>query len=344
MSTARLSLFSAICLSAVVATATAVPALRVDQLVHDSDVVAIVSVERIDDAGAITTELNGQPLPANAFVAQADVLEVIKGMCAEKITIRYELLSTGIYAGLPQRVRSVAFLRSAGGEFRFTSPFYPTLPADPKPEPSAEKSPEPDATERVVAELGKALISSESTVSDKNFILLHAQGVPKSSRAFAEALKTAEKRENNIDLRYRMIAELIGRDDVSELGHAKEWLLSTVLTPGQREMFSYAIGERLSNPLAAPSISELIRSPYTVTRRAAARALWRIGDRTTVGSLAVALQDNDNDVRYYAVRGLAVMNNEPEWDPSIPEFSENGIRYVHHWTEWAQANGYIKRR
>jgi HEAT repeat protein len=96
-----------------------------------------------------------------------------------------------------------------------------------------------------------------------------------------------------------------------------------------------AIANQIKNPDAAPALAGLLQSGDAETRRAAAEGLWHSAATRAVPDLAKALQDEDEQVRFYAVRALAELNDEPRWGPSIVEFQEHQQQYLSHWQDWA---------
>jgi hypothetical protein len=51
-------------------------------------------------------------------------------------------------------------------------------------------------------------------------------------------------------------------------------------------------------------------------------------------ALATALDDDDVEVRYTAVMGLAETTGQKGWGPSMPAFVEDEQRYLQYWRDW----------
>ena len=103
-------------------------------------------------------------------------------------------------------------------------------------------------------------------------------------------------------------------------------------------MLEYVVGTSVTNPAAVPPLSSLVHSPYSSTREAVIEAFWHIGTRSVAPTVASALTDSDQKVRYYAVRALAAVNGQPEWGPSIPEFDEHESKYIQHWLDYSKSH------
>ena len=88
-------------------------------------------------------------------------------------------------------------------------------------------------------------------------------------------------------------------------------------------------------PGAVPGMASLLASKSVEVRRAAALVLSQIGTEPVIAPLAnIALNDKDQDVRYYAVLGLSEasgLDNAPTWEAFRQD--EGGVtRFWHHWT------------
>ncbi|MGH9905253.1 MAG: hypothetical protein ACRD8U_06660 [Pyrinomonadaceae bacterium] len=66
-------------------------------------------------------------------------------------------------------------------------------------------------------------------------------------------------------------------------------------------------------------------------------ALRQMRVSEAIDGLVVALEDNDRDVRYEAVVGLAEFTGQSAWGPAIWVFQRDEQTYLAHWIEWAKA-------
>jgi HEAT repeat protein len=84
------------------------------------------------------------------------------------------------------------------------------------------------------------------------------------------------------------------------------------------------------------------------TRRDAAGALRKIGTEAVIAPLSKALYDEDWEVRWMAVMGLAGVagpdEDDESWYPSHSAFKENEQHYLDHWREWVKKKGIELKR
>lgn len=94
----------------------------------------------------------------------------------------------------------------------------------------------------------------------------------------------------------------------------------------------------LKSPNAVPTLAALLNSSEVAVRRAAASVLSEIATRATIAPLAkLALNDPDQNVRYYAVLGLATATETGE-APAMDRFEKNEAALLTHWRSWARFN------
>ncbi|MGH9905254.1 MAG: HEAT repeat domain-containing protein, partial [Pyrinomonadaceae bacterium] len=80
----------------------------------------------------------------------------------------------------------------------------------------------------------------------------------------------------------------------------------------------------------------LLRSSNSRTRWGAASALRQMRVMEAVEGLVIALGDNDRDVRYEGVIGLAEFTGQNDWAPDTGSFASDEQKYLDHWKEWAR--------
>ena len=84
-------------------------------------------------------------------------------------------------------------------------------------------------------------------------------------------------------------------------------------------------------------LEPLLSSSDDCVREAAVEALWHISAPIVVAALVQRLDDPDEKVRFYAVRGLSDIGNQYGWGgPAEAEFHEHEQKYLAHWQEWAR--------
>lgn len=124
-----------------------------------------------------------------------------------------------------------------------------------------------------------------------------------------------------------------------QVGSAVDLLLGSALSHDERDTLVLAIFWPSQITLAGrapPALAKLLRLGDAPARGAAAEALWHIASPASVRFLGPALEDPDEQVRFYTVRALSDIANESGWGgPSELEFHENQQKYLAHWAEWA---------
>ncbi len=319
-------------------SATAYPGkhLQLEQLVAASDVIAVVDISSIQNIGAIEAEVDGNTVKATQSRADAVLLRDIKGPCPERLSIGF--YRTHVFVGYPGIAAGpqMVFLKQSKEGYVFADLHFPSLPAIAGVTPPVGFASGETPPQRVVAELGRVISSAAAPARDKWAVLARAYAVPRSA-SFSSALQLGLQRANDDDLKYRIQAELMTRDDLSQLSAAEKLLLTGTLNAKQKELFLSVIAGQIKNPDAAPALAGLLQSGDAETRSAAAEGLWHSADIRAVPDLVKALQDESEEVRFYAVRALADINHEPGWGPSSVEFQERQQQYLSHWQDWAAA-------
>jgi hypothetical protein len=312
-----------------------VPNLRIVELVAASDVIVIAHVYDVREEGpAASVVFRGQPIAANEYLAELDVLSTIKGSVSDHLSVKYSLPNTFVgYQGLRLGMR-IIFLRRRGSGFELADPYHPDLPAVSGTLPIHAPT---DSVTAVEQEMLSVIASSSTTPGEKSEILRFDYALPGGNRT-VNALKSALVNAGDEDLRQRIEGELISFGDGAELPNVVSLVLRNSATSNQRVWLLYVVGNKITDPLAIPSLRKLLGSNDDPVREAAAQALWHIADPTAVPSLAGALDDRDESVRFYAVRGCADIAKEIGWGgPSESEFREHEQQYLAHWRAWAKS-------
>jgi HEAT repeats len=312
--------------------------LRIEDLVKASDVIAVADVAEVKAVGpAAPLTFRGQQLPAVAYAAELIVRASIKGAIPSHMLVTYKLPTSFIgYQGLRPGTRLV-FLRKEGTGYSLADPYYPDLPAT-APESTAGFE-TGDYAAIVVHEM-LAVVASSSTTSAQKYEILRVDYVIPTSNEAVAAFKRGLATAREPELTQRLQGELIRLGDISELPNIAQTLLNNLATDNQRVWLLYVIGHDLRNPHAIPALQLLLRSNDNSIREVAAEALWHINDHAAVSNLAMALEDPDELVRFYAVRGCSDIANELGWGgPSESEFHEHQEKYLTHWEDWVKSVG-----
>lgn len=71
----------------------------------------------------------------------------------------------------------------------------------------------------------------------------------------------------------------------------------------------------------------------------AASALSHMEEGKAIPTLAHALNDTDQNVRYRAVMGLSGITLNRKWGPAYAQFKENEQKYLDFWKQWWETEG-----
>jgi HEAT repeat protein len=190
--------------------------------------------------------------------------------------------------------------------------------------------------DNVLCELAEAIRSPSITADQKQQLLFDLQQVrsPLLLSALTSALKSDDK-----TLQLNAAIALLQRNDLSGMPIAADLLIhgAPSIPAYLMHNLSSAIGRDVKDPRAVPSLTEILRESKDVyARRAAASALRNTGSPTAILALKDALNDNDSQVRYYAVIGLAEITGSPDWRPLLEDFNSRESYYVQHLKDYSQ--------
>src|SRR3954468_15785790 len=95
--------------------AVPVPATTIKGLIHNSDLVAIVFVSQIKDAGTSRVEISGKQYDAREYIANLEQIIPLKGSVeATVLRVKFSLPSVWVgYPGLPPNEYRVVFLKKS---------------------------------------------------------------------------------------------------------------------------------------------------------------------------------------------------------------------------------------
>jgi hypothetical protein len=111
-------------------------------------------------------------------------------------------------------------------------------------------------------------------------------------------------------------------------------------TPDQRIWLLYVIGNRITDPRAVGNLRPMLHSASPRLRAVAAQALWNIKSAAALRDIAPLLRDVDEQVRFFAVRALSDIADEPSWGgPGETQFRQHEKEYLDHWENWLKAQG-----
>jgi hypothetical protein len=329
MNKTRMLLLAAALVSvASITSASPVPQLRVAELVQNADVIVVGSVQAIGDLGPGSAVTPSGPLIGRRLVATLVIDRVLKGQnrsSLEFIFVRSD--TSGAYGGIAAGDYRVFFLKGSGDPYELVSPYYPSLVAIRGSTTTAET-----ALDRVCEVLAEVLNSPSESLGSRQSAISALWGV--KSRFAADGLASALG-DDTPAIRFGAASSLLASGDLRALSVADPALMSSGPTVPSDLLHNLIVAiDGLKDLDAIPELDRLLTSPNVETRRRAVRALRFSAATPALDSLAKALDDADNEVRYEAVAGLAGIAGQPQWGPSIPEFNNNPTRYIEHWKAW----------
>jgi hypothetical protein len=289
---------------------------------------------------------------------------VLKGTVggSKRVTIRLNRPQPS-FGGIAAQQYAIFLLRAAGADISVpANPLHPTLPAS----PAEKKGPllSRDALRAVASELvgvletpGATLVNPGSGVHDLvvgtpafqagNVYLAAVEALRTIPYQIAGAPLRAIAASNDAPGRLWAINCLMTMGSSDQIEALKVRYLNEIqpllLKPSPETAFAVsmlanAIEGHLKSPEAVPTLATLLGSDEVAVRRVAASVLSDIATPAVIAPLAkTALADPDEDVRYYAVLGLAEATGARE-PPTMPAFKEDESKYVGYWRGWAATN------
>ena len=300
--------------------AAGIPHFTIERVTEESSLILVGDITEIKDLGvAPPLRFRGQWLQANAYSADISVRRTIKGPILDQITVTYTLPTVfNGYLGLQTGTRMV-FLSGQENTLRLADPYYPDFPA--VPDTMNSETPSLDPAGLVLGEMLRVLESPEASTSDKYRILGIDYALPADGKTVGALRRALISSRDDPEFAEKVQGELIRFGDFSELPNIANLLLEGTATQSGREWLLYTIGNHIKAPQAVPALRSLLRAPDDSVREAATQALWHINDRSTIDLLIKSLDDPDEMVRFYAVRGLSDIVNEVGWGgPTESEF------------------------
>jgi hypothetical protein len=256
----------------------------------------------------------------------------LKGQSSEP-TITIEFVQTITWYGIKDvRAEQVGmfFLKSnASNSFIFTSYYYPFVVAA----MAAPRDGGGSDYDRVLAEVMNVLALPQTTWVDKVDAIDALELI--KAPAILSSLRLAAKSEDQ-RAKLAAVAALLRRNDISELEFAVKMLSRPPRGSDRNSIdnLAYAI-HGVKDPKAIPTLRRFLGYRNVELRRSAAMALRSIGSDAVINPLMKALYDNDRDVRYQAVMGLAQITKQYPWAPARDRYDSDERRYLTYWRDWA---------
>ena len=298
------------------ATHSLVEPLDLERLTSNADLIVIGRVNSISNQGR--------------SVATLSLDKVVKGE-ANAGTIEFEFLTNvpSAYVRIQPQLFGMFFLKQkVDGSYQILDPVYPAVIALAHAVVTGE--PRVDRTVNVV---GQVLLTAKA--DEDRQVAVRVLSSARTERA-TELLRQSAK-DKDVVVRMQSISALLNRDDIETLESAERTLLNPPAgtEPYLLENMSGAL-EGIKDPRAIPALQRLLQSSSTRTRQGAVSALRQMRTMEAVEGLVIALGDNNREVRYEAVIGLAELTGENEWAPATDTFASDEQKYLDHWKEWSR--------
>ena len=313
------------------------PPLDLKHLVGKTDIIVVGRVAGVREGGPALARTASGEFPARAMTATLQVDAVLKGQSPGRSVefgyvrpeemIGYWPIGAGEYGAF--------FLKNAPSGFAVVDPYHPYVVAVPGATVTGRT-----AFDRVVAVLASAL---ESQTASRNVHVMARSALEQTPGPEATEALLMGARARREDVRYHCVAALLRRNNINYLRDAAEILFHPPAGPEPDWVEDIALGlSGVRDPRAIPLLSEILaKSPLVNARRSAAGDLRGMQDPKAVKPLVHGLYDTDIEVQYFAVIGLAVKTGAvTEWSPAEGAFRTDPHKYIAHWRDWAQAQGY----
>ncbi len=331
----KVILFGLIPVVAAFGYCTPVPSLNLALLTQEAELIVIGEVVSVKSEGVSDFIVGGQPIMAYKMTATLKSDRFIKGVSTAKaISFRFRMPKNSIgYASIAPGQFGMFFLRESSDlELVPANPYYPFVVASHTPPVTMGTD-----SEQVVAEVAQVLTTAREPLdSCKRAIevLSRVRSEAPTEAVTAALLQGAQ----NADVSTRLLASaaLLRRNDISTLGMVESILmrLPTNIDQEARPALIFAIQDGVRDSAAVPTLAHLLNAPDSQVRRAAAAALRHTSADTAIYPLSKALRDNDREVRYQAVLGLAQITDQPEWGPPLDLFERKEEHYLNYWKDW----------
>jgi len=297
------------------------------------------------------------------FVVSVDrVLKAAGPSAARRIVVELDLSSAGA-APVAERQYGIFFLRGQtnGSSFVPTDPFHPALFASPARTRSQDKF--TDVLISLTHELAGVLTTSTAALTDpvngvhdtaftaaadqaQDIYFQAASALATIPYAVTSPTLHLIAASNQLPARLWAMFSLFAMADFNDESAKADYLKAvapTLVNP--RPDLAVAVSSlgsvmegRVRSPSALPTLALLLGSTEVAVRRAAASALSKIGTRDVVKPLGrVALNDDDELVRLFAVQGLAKATGAGQV-PSLATFRRDQSGTVHFWQDWMATN------
>ena len=320
------------------ASAAPFPVLDVSALTREAHLITVGQIVSVREEERGNYEIGGQLISARRMVASLNVSRVLKGEADGEVLFRF-FLTDQFDDGYPElgvEQFGMFFLRSTPEGHVPASLYHPFVNVT-----QTRCAAEGTHLARVVAEL-ECVLNSPATIRERIATIWALRTV---QTAETSSVLRRAARELPSPLNLLAAGMLLSRNDTSVLPLIEQAIQHSPIVALRDEGYSSEmnlgawLGE-IRDTTAIPTLARLIENPDIVVRRGAAQALRNIRTEAVIEPLSRALYDDDWEVRWLAVMGLAGIAGADDegnsWYPSHDEFRQNEQRYLDHWREWVR--------
>lgn len=324
------------------AHAEIVPVVSTRSLVDSADLIVVGTVERVQQTGAGSIELNGHDYDRRDFQAEISVDTTIKGQpVARHFILNYSTPSTdsagNVAPGsLYANTYEVLFLKKTAQGYAFVSPYTPSLSASAKScGPNWRIQLGEDAYHRVLQQV-LSVLRATSSPADRNRALSILNWDEDSSVApFLKAALALPEIQSDAIARTSILSDLVKWKDLSVLPAAEEELFTTSKdTPGYLKSNLVLAVSSLEPQVSVPLLARALKLPEPEARVAAARFLEYTKSQNALDVLLTALDDPDRQVQFAVMQSLGNLTNQREWRPNTVDSDAHWNACIEHWREF----------
>lgn len=319
-----------------------VPVTSTRSLVDSADLIVAGRVERVQQIGAGSIELNGVNYDRLDFRAEISIDETIKGEAVEpRFILNYSTPSTDsagnvARGGLYVNTYGVLFLKRINQGYKFVSPYTPSLAASPKScGPNWQIKLGEDAYHKVLQRILNPLCA-DSSPEEKNRALSILNWDQDSSAApFLKATLNFPEIQSDAVARTSILGALLVWKDLSVLPLAEQELFDpSKRTPGYLQSNLVLAMSRLDPQVSVPLLARALKLSDRDARVAAARFLQYTNSPTAIDVLLTDLDDLDREVQFAVMQSLGNLTNQHWWRPSNVDSDSHWNDCMEHWRQF----------
>lgn len=307
-----------------------VPALNVEDLLTEADLVATVIINSVEQRGGSSVSSLEPRLSEPSITAVAIVGQVLKGTISSP-TLEIHLVPAdgSMSYGRIHTGDQIVFLKKSADGYYPVSPYYPSLATV-----SGARANGREPSERLSNVLREGLGQNVDTqIRLATIRALSTIAHPAAIEALNFVLSDSDE-----EVRLAAAAALLSMGQITALTVAEAVLLgqgSTSASPAAVHNLRVAIAEGVRDEAAVPALQRLMVSRDASTRLAATKSMARMKQHAAIGPLLNALDDSDFNVRLYAIHGLASISGKTDLLPSADAFRSDEVRFITPLRAWA---------